>query len=153
MKNWENQWFFSFSEKNAKRRLSSVIIVKNVTRYLKMMTKKHWFNPVAWKLFERQLFLILAQLMGGGILENSTWGPRNVWKLEVGTKMKMFFKKEKNICNIAIRIEYRIACIAIRIVSQSYCIVTTLLSYFFLTFEFADTNSRNVRARKTFKKK
>ena len=31
----------------------------------------------------------------GGISENSTWGPRNVWKLEVGTKMEMFFKKEK----------------------------------------------------------
>jgi len=38
----------------------------------------------------------LAQLgWGGGISENSTWGPRNVWKLEVGTKMEIFFKKEK----------------------------------------------------------
>ena len=69
--------------------------------------------------------------------------------------MEMFFQKEKNICNIAIRIEYRIACIAIRIVSQSYCIVTTLLSL--LMFVFFDVQKcihkfTNVRERKRFRK-
>ena len=70
---------FQIKKMKKRRRFSSVIIVRNVTWYLKMMTKKHWFNPVAWKLFERQLFLILAQL-GGGILKNSTCGPGNVSK-------------------------------------------------------------------------
>ena len=122
--------FSVFQKKNEKRRrLSSVIIVRNVTRYLKMMTKKHLFNSVAWKLFERQLFLILAQLGWGGFRKTrpGVQGMFGSWKLEL--KWKYFLKKKKK-CNVAIRIEYRISCIAIRIVSQSYCIVATLLMFF-----------------------